>query len=257
MATNVLFQNGFYQTKVESFDPQRLINALQSFVLQDTAYTHQFLQKNYSHGLDGYSFLGQKDSANQYHFDLLHSFVISEFHTPDQFPKEFLEFFEIDWHRLKAKIVEVELGIIAQLEIPGLKEMYQEVMGHMISCNYYPRLQPHQLTQPERLSAHKDVSLFTVFPFGFDSDFSFEWKGEWHTITATEDMVVFPGYLLEVISNGAIPALNHKVNQPQNPLQERFSFAYFSIPFPIKTIRVGNVHLTAEAYFEQYLQLFD
>ena len=136
---------------------------------------------------------------------------------------------------------------------------YQEHIGHMISCNYYPPTQPLDSSSNDnnRLSEHTDVSLFTIFPFGFDSDFYFQnEKGEWVNIKPTDDIIVFPGYLLECFTQGKWKALNHKVSLPKNRRNERFSFAYFSLPYPKRKFKIGKKKYSSESYFEQYLNLF-
>ena len=52
---------------------------------------------------------------NQYDTDLLHSFVLSEFSKKTDFPLEFHSFLGDDWDSLIARIKEIELGIISQL----------------------------------------------------------------------------------------------------------------------------------------------
>ena len=257
MAANLVFKDGFFQTESRCFDASGLKDALQCFIANNKTYKSNYLQSCFDYGFDGYSFIGQKDSSNQYASDLLHSFVISDFHTPNRFPKEFNSFFSKEWNNLQIEIRKLELEIIAALKIDGLKEFYISTIGHMISCNYYPAVNTFTGNEKERLSAHADVSLFTIFPFGFDSDFLFQNnKGEWVNIPPTTDVIVFPGYLLEVFTDKIIKALNHKVALPKNVNKDRFSFAYFSLPYPEKTFMLAGETTTSEAYFKKYLELF-
>ncbi|NLJ92636.1 MAG: hypothetical protein GX324_06210 [Aeromonadales bacterium] len=69
-------------------------------------------------------------------------------------------------------------------------------------------------------------------------------------------IVSFPGYLLEVITQGAVPALEHQVNLPADRQQERFSFAFFSIPKPGSQLQFGSLSFSAEQYTQQYLSLY-
>lgn len=259
MAANLVFKNGFYQTDSRSFNDSELKSALVSFVSQNKVYKMDYLQKEFPYGFDGYSFQGQEDSSNQYPSDRLHSFVISDFITPSRFPKEFQSFYSNSWNSLQLKIRQLELEIIELIDIPGLKAFYEKNIGHMISCNYYPQITETTLPneQKNRLSTHIDVSLFTVFPFGFDQDFYFEnASGNWVNIPATQDIIVFPGYLMEVFTNGTLKALNHKVKLPENENRERFSFAYFSLPYPQKKFVINEHEWTSETYFKKYLDLF-
>lgn len=259
MAANLVFKNGYFQTKSRSFPSERIQNGWINFVQRNREYKSQFMQKKYGYGFDGYSFMGQKDSSNQYATDLLHSFVISDFQNSENFPREFDLFFEKDWQELQDKIRSLELEIITQLDYPGLADFYLQHIGHMISCNYYPSTETviSKALGHVRLSAHTDVSLFTIFPFGFDQDFYFEnAKGEWLNIPATTDIVMFPGYLLERFSQGKWKALNHKVALPRSRKKERFSFAYFSLPYPERKFYMGGERQSSESYFAEYLRLF-
>ncbi|MFT5878633.1 MAG: isopenicillin N synthase-like dioxygenase, partial [Salibacteraceae bacterium] len=104
---------------------------------------------------------------------------------------------------------------------------------------------------------HEDVSLFTIFPFGFDSDFQYQNRGsEWQKIPATTDIVIFPESLLESFTNGEIKALNHKVVLPKTTNEKRFSFAYFLLPYPKREFTVNGKKIRSEDYFENYLALF-
>jgi hypothetical protein len=88
MNVKVELKNGYFKSNLCLKD--RLIDtAYKEFISKDFTYKKTYLQKKYNYGFDGYSYLGQKDSSNQYAEDLLHSFVISEFSDPKTFPKEF------------------------------------------------------------------------------------------------------------------------------------------------------------------------
>ena len=254
-----MFKNGYLKSDINSFTNENLKNGFELFLKQQSSYKEQFSQKKYNYGFDGYSFLGQEDSSNQYATDLLHSFVISDFRDANLFPKEFQHFFSLEWIALQKKIKELEISILKELQIPGLNKFYVENIGHMISCNYYPKTEMYDFTAKNktRLSAHTDVSLFTIFPFGFDRDFYYEDANKnWVQIEATNKIVIFPGYLLELHSQGRIKALNHCVKMPEKRNTERFSFAYFSLPYPKHSFKIADQDFTSEQYFEKYLNLF-
>ena len=71
---------------------QLIKESFRDFLNQPNDYKNKFLQSQYKTAFDGYSFLGQTDSLNQYDTDLLFSFVLSEFQPTANFPKEFKEF---------------------------------------------------------------------------------------------------------------------------------------------------------------------
>lgn len=254
-----MFQNGYYLSELDSFDGTTLKDGLERFVKREMGYKQRFLQSKYSYGFDGYSYMGQTDSSNQYASDMLHSFVLSEFEQKEKFPEEFSSYFDTEWKGMQARIREIERALILKLNIPSLIELYDTHLGHMISCNYYPRTDSiaYHGKSATRLSAHIDVSLLTVFPFGFDNDFYFkDTQGAWKNIAPTKKVVIFPGYLMECITGGAIRGLDHRVSLPIDQSKDRYSFAYFSLPYPGHAFDLNGVRTTSEDYFQSYLDLF-
>ncbi len=242
-------------SSLKSSDMQ-LKESFKTFLNTPKTYKKQYLQAHYNCAFDGYSYLGQTNSINQYDTDLLHSFVLSEFSKKETFPKEFHSFLNTNWETLIARIKEIELTIIEQLNIPELKEFYHTNIGHMVSCNYYPPVDLKQNKVETRLSKHVDVSLFTVFIFGASEGFTYENSlNKKVNLKATDNIVFFPGYLLEFLTQGKYKALPHEVDFSKND-EERFSFAFFSIPKPMQTLTFNNVQCTSEAYYQKYLSLF-
>ena len=236
-----------------------LKEALYSFLQQPMTYKSGYLQAEYDQANDGYSYWGQTDSKNQYPTDMLHSFVISGFSKHELFPAEFRRFFNLQWHDLQLTVRALEKEIIEQLNMPGLYQFYQENIGHMVSCNYYPATKGSDLTAKgnTRLSTHKDISLFSVFLFGVENGFSY-WteRGELKYLGKQTAVVVFPGYLLELLTGGRIKALEHQVELPTESTDERFSFAFFSVPKPDKHLQFAYLDMSTQAYYEKYLTLF-
>ena len=170
-----LDDSGVIEINIEKCADDIIKTALKNFVYQSETYKEQYLQSKYDMAFDGYSYLGQKDSLNQYDTDLLHSFVLSEFTDHHKFPKEFHYFFKEQWSSLLSLVRNIEKKVVQHLNIEGLSRFYDEQIGHMLSCNYYPSLNYLKKTSEScatRLSSHKDVSLFTVFLFGVDDGFS-------------------------------------------------------------------------------------
>lgn len=233
-----------------------LKTSFDQFLKQPEFYKKEYLQTHYSCGFDGYSYMGQKDSSNQYDTDLLHSFVLSEFSDKAHFPKEFREFLDGDWDDLILKIKAIELCLIETLNIKGLKSFYDKSIGHMVSSNYYPKLNTSSHDNALRLSQHIDVSLFTVFVFGVENGFSYQnIKNKKEVLFAQDKVVVFPGYLLEFLTKGKYKALEHQVDFTEVN-KERFSFAFFSLPKPKQDLIFNDLKFTSESYFENYLSLF-
>ncbi|WP_439336599.1 2OG-Fe(II) oxygenase family protein [Thalassobellus sediminis] len=246
---------GIVETTIPKSSDTTIKAAFKNFLKQPEFYKKEFLQTYYNCGFDGYSFLGQNDSINQYDTDLLHSFVLSEFSKQVLFPKEFHAFLQNDWKTLISKIKTIELYVIEQLKIEGLKAFYEDSIGHMVSCNFYPKVDT-EVTTPLRLSKHKDVSLFTVFVFGSADGFSYQnFSNKKEALHASQNIVVFPGYLLEFLTKGKYKALEHQVDFTAVN-KERFSFAFFSLPKPFQDIEFNDLQFTSESYFKNYLALF-
>lgn len=239
---------------------QLIKESFRDFLNQPNDYKNKFLQSQYKTAFDGYSFLGQTDSLNQYDTDLLFSFVLSEFQPTANFPKEFKEFLNTEWKELIAKVRESEIQIIkSQNSSNSILELYEkDAIGYMMSCNYYPKPKNYKVKAKEntRLSAHTDVSLFTTFPFGIAKGFSYLKENKPIALGNKEKTLVFNGYFSEFITNGKIKALNHQVELPKNLDSERFSFAIFSIPKPNSTFQIENKTISGEEYYKQYLSLF-
>ncbi len=193
---------------------------------------------------------------------MLHIFVISEFVLPERFPSEFHPFFAKEWAPLQAAVRQTESNLIKKLEVPGLCELYENTMGHMVSCNYYPPAGDHTDTSIDntRLMRHTDISLFTTFVFGIDKGFAYlDKSNELIELGDQTQIICFTGNLLELLTDGAIPALRHQVILPEDRQKERFSFAFFSIPKPKPKpqaqLKLGIVAST-EQYLQQYLSMY-
>lgn len=263
-AISLCFEHGIIITDIPVLPAAPGVLCLRNYVERELAYRCRFLQKNYGYGFDGYSHYGQADSTHQAADDMLHSFVFSDFYPVARYPQEFQGFITQHWPALTRTLREIDLAILARLSVPGALSQYRQHMGHMMSANYYPP--PAELCNVAqgntRLSEHPDVSLLTVFPFGIDSDFEYQdEQGGWHRVPSSENMIAFPGFLLEWLSGGAIKALNHRVRLDGEINRERFSFAVFSLPYPATTLyretRDGPQSISAQAYFSDYLSLWD
>lgn len=239
---------------------KKIKEAFSKFLKRDFGYREKYLQSSYKKAFDGYSYMGQKDSSNQYENDKLHSFVLSEFHNTEDFPEEFQDFMNNEWKEIKQKVRNIELEIIKKSNIAEAVKLYEDdVIGYMMSCNFYPKPTSYRKNKkPElRLSSHKDISLFTVFPYGVSKGFSYQNASEENIgIEQKEKIIMFSGYFAEFITNGKMPALDHRVDLPENLNSERYSFALFSIPKPNKTFWHNNEKIKSEEYYSKYLSLF-
>lgn len=251
--------NGFISTNVPVLKDTVLRTALRGFLELPLLQRVNYGQNRLGTAFDGYSYLGQTDSLNQYDKDLLHSFVLSDISEKKAFPDAFQEYLKAVFPEQLTLIKTLEIEVLKWLGMSTLNPFYEEYITHMVSCNYYPELDlvANRTKSTDRLSFHNDVSLFSVFPFGLEGGFAYENDhGEKVVQEATEEMILFPGYFMELMSNGKIKALSHGVLLPENTSKERFSFAFFSIPKPNARIACNLFHGNGRAYYEHYLNQF-
>ncbi len=263
-SADLLKSRGYLVTSRTALDRSELLEAFRTFIHRGRDYQLHFLQKHYGYAYDGYSYYGQTDSSHQAEDDLISTFVLSEFYPVDRYPEEFQSFLKGGWHKVVETVRSLETDLLTQLDIPGLLDFYRQNAGHMVSNNYYPPQQQFTTTAADntRLSAHPDASLFTVFPFGIDRELELQVTGEsgepvWRSVDAVDSILLYPGYLMEMWSQGAIKAMNHRVRLSANSAAERFTFSFFSLPFPLREFEMpGRGLMTSEAYFDAYGSLF-
>ena len=261
---DLLKSRGYLVTSRTALDRSELLEAFRTFIHRGRDYQLHFLQKRYGYAYDGYSYYGQTDSSHQAEDDLISTFVLSEFYPVDRYPKEFQSFLKGGWKEFLETVRSLEIDLLTQLDIPGLLDFYHQNAGHMVSNNYYPPQQQFTTTAAgnTRLSAHPDASLFTVFPFGIDNELELQVTGEsgeqvWRSVDAADSILLYPGYLMELWTQGAIKAMNHRVRLSDNSAAERFTFSFLSLPFPLRKFQMpGRGVMTSEAYFDAYGALF-
>ena len=263
-SADLLKSSGYLITSGAALDGSELLEAFRTFIRRVRDYQLRFLQKHYGYAYDGFSYYGQIDSSHQAEDDLISTFVLSEFYPADRYPDEFQGFLNGSWKEIVQAVRSLETDLLTQLDIPGLLDFYHRNAGHMVSNNYYPPLRQFTATAAgnTRLSAHPDASLFTVFPFGIDEELELQLTGEsgesvWQSVDASDSILLYPGYLMEMWTHGEIKAMNHRVRLSNDSAAERFSFSFFSLPFPLREFEMpGRGRMTSEEYFEAYGALF-
>ena len=263
-SAELLRSRGYLVTTCAAVDSSELQEAFRTFIGRDRDYQLRFLQKQYGYAYDGYSYYGQSDSSHQAEDDLISTFVLSEFYPMERYPVEFHGFTNGSWKEVVQTVRSLEIDLLKQLDIPGLLDFYLKNAGHMVSNNYYPPVQEFTSSAAgnTRLSAHPDASLFTVFPFGIDEELELELTGEsgesvWQSVDASRSILLYPGYLMEMWTHGAIKAMNHRVRLGKDGAAERFTFSFFSLPFPLREFDIpGRGMMTSEGYFDAYAALF-
>lgn len=249
-AAKMLVEKGFYYSDIKAWSSSEITDTFKQFLQRSDDEKMEFLQKEINSVFDGYSYQGQADSLNQGPEDLVHTFVISEFTDHTRFSIEWRNYLATQFKALSSLLQTIESSLIPLL----FEQVSRRQFGHMVSCNYYPKQNIDRKTK--RLSAHPDVSLFTIFPFGIDDQLEYEENGVWKSMPPSTNMVMINGYFAEVISDGKVIALNHRVKQAEDNLNDRFSYAFFCIPAPEQQYFIGNSTIATEAYFQKYLGLF-
>ena len=229
------------------------------FLEKDSSYKQRFLQKEFGYGFDGYSYPGQLDSINQAYDDRLHSFVFSDDFTMDKYPIEFRSFLTFDFIEIKNKLLDSIKNILGTQS----KEVLTEHFSFSVSANFYPASIAANSTfhRTQRLTEHLDGSLITFFPFGLDDQLQYQQDSKWVDWPASKSAICFPGYLMELITEGAIRGLNHRVLLPEGNIDDRFSFAFFLVPKKESSISfVENekkYSISPIEYYQKYLALFE
>ena len=67
---------GYIQLENPLFSSESIKKCFKDFLNRENDYKTNYLQKHFNYGFDGYSYMGQEDSSNQYDDDMLYSFVI-------------------------------------------------------------------------------------------------------------------------------------------------------------------------------------
>ena len=245
----------FVKFKLPVESSEFLETSFRSFLEKPEQYRREFLQNNAPGKMEGYSYMGQTDSRNQSSKDLLHSFVLSDSYGFDFFPDEFQNFLDVQWEPLTSKVRELERKLLSYLGFTMFDGLYNEHIDYLLSCNYYPAVNNSKIDQDYGLFSHKDISLFTTFVFGNRKGFSYDYNGRFLPLDSVAEVIIFPGYFLEFISQGAIKALEHRV-ELTDQTKERFSFAFFSILAPKKDFSKLGISVVSEDYYESYLSLF-
>ncbi len=203
---------GFMSTNIPAYTDGVLRTALRRFLAFPSLKRQQYSQKGLSIAFDGYSYIGQKDSLNQYDKDLLHSFVLSNISREENFPQAFQKYLKQEFLEQLSFIRELEKKVLKILGFSESRAFYEEHSKHMVSSNFYPELDVaiQKIVPVDRLSFHTDVSLFSVFLFGLESGFAYKKpKGERVVLDTVDEVGLFLGYFMELLSNGTIKAFNH------------------------------------------------
>ncbi len=131
---------------------------------------------------------------------------------------------------------------------------------------YYPSTKGEDTIQSLRAAPHADINLITLLVGATDTGLQLlDRNGTWLEVQSTpEHIVVDVGDMLEIITNGILPATVHRVVNPDNVDSERFSLPYFvhpqkkalltPLPSCIGTGKARYNEITAEEFLNRRLK---
>ena len=127
---------GIWYTGIPALSSKIHLTCMQAFLSRSEEYKAKFLQTRFNARFEGYSFMGQEDSANQYADDQLYTYVMSDYFDSKLHPDEFQLLFE-EQEQLIPKIAAIERQLLSQL-LPELLDFFDRHIAHSLSANFYP-----------------------------------------------------------------------------------------------------------------------
>jgi isopenicillin N synthase-like dioxygenase len=99
---------------------------------------------------------------------------------------------------------------------------------------HYPPVHKDAPKNSVRAAAHEDINLITVMVGATTSGLELlDRDGKWLPINTTDkQLVVDTGDMLQVLTNGILPATTHRVVNPANFNDTRYSMPFFVHPNP-------------------------
>ena len=100
---------------------------------------------------------------------------------------------------------------------------------------YYPALTDREVIPGAiRAAAHEDINVITLLIASTSSGLQILTRdGEWIDVVADEgEIIADAGDMLSRVTNGYIPATTHRVVNPDDSAQERYSIPFFVHPRP-------------------------
>ncbi len=148
-----------------------------------------------------------------------------------EFEKTMLSFFNsLD---ATAHIMMDAIGMALDVPQSYFRDMLQDG-NSILRPIHYPPIHPNAPKQSVRAAAHEDINLITVMVGATTSGLELlDRDGLWLPIKTNEkQLVVDTGDMLQVLTNGVLPATTHRVVNPQNSNETRYSMPFFTHPNP-------------------------
>lgn len=159
---------------------------------------------------------------------------------------------------------QVILQAITQFLQEPLASIYLPGGDSILRVIHYPPIPEQAPSQSLRAAAHEDINLITLLPTATASGLEILQDGEWRSVEALPgSLIVDSGDMLQWRTNGQFKSTTHRVVNPENQRDRRFSMPFFVHPHPemdltplTGCVASGQAHfppITAGAYLQQRL----
>jgi isopenicillin N synthase-like dioxygenase len=128
---------------------------------------------------------------------------------------------------------QVILGAIADFLQEPIESIYQPGGDSILRVIHYPPVSETAPPLSLRAAAHEDINLITLLPTATASGLELLHEGQWMAIEAPPgSLIVDSGDMLQWRTNGRLKSTTHRVVNPDNSRDRRFSMPFFVHPHP-------------------------
>jgi isopenicillin N synthase-like dioxygenase len=125
------------------------------------------------------------------------------------------------------------LGAIADFLQEPIESIYQPGGDSILRVIHYPPVPETAPPLSLRAAAHEDINLITLLPTATASGLELLHEGQWTAIEAPPgSLIVDSGDMLQWRTNGQLKSTTHRVVNPDNSRDRRFSMPFFVHPHP-------------------------
>jgi isopenicillin N synthase-like dioxygenase len=187
-------------------------------------------------GQRGFTPFGQEHAKDSPHGDLkefwhVGNSVLRQNLTPTELP-EFPRVLNELYGQLDA-CGQVILGAIAAFLQEPIESIYQSGGDSILRVIHYPPVSETAPPLSLRAAAHEDINLITLLPTATASGLELLHEGQWMAIEAPPgSLIVDSGDMLQWRTNGRLKSTTHRVVNPDNSRDQRFSMPFFVHPHP-------------------------
>jgi isopenicillin N synthase-like dioxygenase len=188
------------------------------------------------HGQRGFTPFGQEHAKDSPHGDLKEFWHVGNSTLRQNLiPTELPEF-----HRVLSELYgqldacgQVLLRAIAGFLQEPLAAIYQPGGDSILRVIHYPPVPETAPPLSLRAAAHEDINLITLLPTATASGLEILHEGKWLAIEAPPgSLIVDSGDMLQWRTNGRLKSTTHRVVNPDNSRDRRFSMPFFVHPHP-------------------------